>query len=362
MTAPRMPPASAMVTAGLVGSADQLAAARESVSGLDRGHPQRALDLQVAGGISARLLPDRGLDLGAAWFDGVPLGWLSRVGEVFAGTAGDGSWTSRFGGGLVTTCGLQNVGAASEGYPQHGAFSATPAADVRVERRTATGEELELVVAGRVEEVDALDVHLRCDRRWTTRTGEGLITLSDTVTNLGHRSLPAPMLYHVNLGAPLWSPGAEVRVPAGTRTLPRDADADAWVQAWEMAPEPTRDGAERVFEHVLAAGDSGRWPEVAVVSERLGLTVCVSWDCLTMPRLHQWVHPRAGVYVLGIEPANCSVLGRAADRATGRLPYLEAGESRTSSLRISVQRTAAPAGQEVPHAVFQGLVDDRTDI
>jgi hypothetical protein len=43
------------------------------------------------------------------------------------------------------------------------------------------------------------------------------------------------------------------------------------------------------------------------------------------------------VYALGLEPANCSVLGRAADRAAGRLPILAPGESRTTSLEISVK-------------------------
>lgn len=327
-----------MLSAGLVGHPDQLACARASVSGLDSGQPQRALDLQVAGGISARLLPDRGLDIGAAWFEGVPLGWLSRIGEVRAAPPGAGSWVGQFGGGLLTTCGLQNVGVAAEGHGQHGAFSATPANDVYADRVTVSGQELELVVSGVIEEGDALDAHLRCARRITTRTGSGLLTVSDTVTNLGPRSLPAPMLYHVNIGAPLWSPGARVSVPPGTRTVPRDADAQAWVDTWDAAPSPSRDAVERVFEHVLDPGGPGRRAAVAVVHADLGLAATITWDVSTMPRLHQWVHPRAGVYVLGIEPANCSVLGRAADRAAGHLALLEAGESRTTSLQIAVTR------------------------
>jgi len=95
---------------------------------------------------------------------------------------------------------------------------------------------------------------------------------------------------------------------------------------------------ERVFEHVIdAAGPAGR-QEIRVVHEALGVAVTVAWDARTMPRVHQWVHPRAGVYVLGLEPANCSVLGRAADRAAGRLPTLEPGESRTTSLSVTAAR------------------------
>ncbi|MEO8829224.1 aldose 1-epimerase family protein [Lapillicoccus sp.] len=342
MTSTRGRPANALVRDGLVGHVDQLASAHQSLAGLDTGQLQRAIDLQVVGGISARLLPDRGMDVSAAWFDGIPLAWVSRRGDVRAATPGTGSWIGQFGGGLVTTCGLQNVGVASEGHGQHGSFSATPASAVSVERATTPDDEIELVVTGVVEEGDALDVHLRCERRLTTRTGKGLLTVTDRVTNVGTAAVPAPMLYHVNLGAPLWSPGGYVTAPAGSRTVARDADSQQWVGVWEHAPRPSRDGVERVFEHVLdGTGDRegpDTWAQVQVTHEELGLRLTVAWDVRAMPRLHQWVHPRAGVYVLGIEPANCSVLGRAADRAAGRLPVLQPGESRTTSLRVGVSR------------------------
>ncbi len=227
--------AAELLAVGMVGNADQLACARESVTGLDRGQPQRAIDLQVTGGLSLRLLPDRGLDVGAAWFDGIPLAWISRVGEVSPAPGGRAPWIDRFGGGLVTTCGLQNVGVASEGHGQHGAFSTTPASDLRTDRAAVDGE-LELVVTGVVREGDALDSFLECRRRVTTRTGRAAMTLTDTVVNLGTRSVPSPMLYHLNIGAPLWSPGARVVVPRGARTVPRDAGAKAFEDSWDTAP------------------------------------------------------------------------------------------------------------------------------
>ena len=82
---------------------------------------------------------------------------------------------------------------------------------------------------------------------------------------------------------------------------------------------------------------------VAVVSPPLGLRLEVEWDSSTLPRLHQWVHPATGVNVLGIEPANCSVLGRAADRAAGRLPMLLPGASRTTTLAVRAAAVAPVA-------------------
>jgi hypothetical protein len=41
-------------------------------------------------------------------------------------------------------------------------------------------------------------------------------------------------------------------------------------------------------------------------------------------------------YVVGMEPANCSVLGRAAERQRGTLQFLEPGERREYHLEIGV--------------------------
>ena len=48
----------------------------------------------------------------------------------------------------------------------------------------------------------------------------------------------------------------------------------------------------------------------------------------------------AGVYALGIEPANCSILGRAHDIAAGRMPFLDPGEIRESWLTVEARLIA----------------------
>ena len=51
-------------------------------------------------------------------------------------------------------------------------------------------------------------------------------------------------------------------------------------------------------------------PSRRVVNPDSDIAVTISWDRAGLPRLWQWIHRRAGIYALGIEPANCSVLGR----------------------------------------------------
>ena len=321
-----------MLPRDALGNLDQLAVAVPSVVADGPAAGCRAIDLRVWDGIDLRLLADRGLDAGAAWYGGVPLAWISPVGETGPiANPREQDWSRGFNGGLVTTCGLRNVGVPSEGIGQHGEFREQRARIEAVER-TDDGV---LSVRGRIAEADSLRYHLEVERVWRTRGGEGRVELVDSVRNRGRATEAAPMLYHVNFGAPLWGEGAEVVLDARA-TRPRDADAEPFADAWSAWPGILA-GPERVFEHDVRAG-AGGWAEARVRNRRLGLEVSLRWDTATMPRLWQWVYPAPGLAVLALEPANCSVLGRAHDRAEGRLPELAPGETRISRLELRARR------------------------
>jgi hypothetical protein len=285
-------------------------ASLDQVALVSRG---RALDVRVYGGIDVRMHPDRGLDIGAAWFHGIPLAWISPVGE---GGATADTWREAWGGGLVTTCGLDNVGAQSEGLGLHGTYTFLPAGEVGV-----VPSEQDVVCHATVNDPRGL----RVQRTIRTSVGEGRIELVDHTANVAEETLPAPLLYHVNLGWPLWDDGAVVESDAG-KIVPRDADAAP--HDWRLAPRPA-ELPERVWEHVEAT-------EAHVWNERLGLRVSVT---SSLPRLWQWVDPTPRYYALALEPANCSVLGRAHDRAQGRLPMLAPGEERTTRLVVRATMT-----------------------
>jgi hypothetical protein len=232
------------------------------------------------GDLRIDVLPARGLDLGRATFRGERFSWES---------SSDPWW-----GGLMFTCGLQNVGVPSEGQPQHGVYRTLPAHDVATDDRTVRGR----VTEGPLELAREIAVDA------------GGVSVTDVVLNAGSDPEPAPFLYHVNL---LWD---DVDID-GERVEPRDDDARSG--DWRsVAPY----GAERVYEHLGAS---------RAIVRRGELQVTITSN---LPRLWQWIEPDYGV--LGIEPANCSVLGRAHDRAEGRLPTLDPGEERTTTLRIGV--------------------------
>jgi Domain of unknown function (DUF4432) len=291
---------------------------REKIGHLDQValvSERPALDVRVLGGIDLRLHPERGFDIGAAWFRGTPLAWIASAGESGADVE---TWRDAWGGGLVTTCGLDNVGAPSEGIGLHGTYMFLPAEDVRTSRSEEAVECRAIVHDPR---------GLRVERTIRTSVGNGRLELVDRTVNVARVELEAPVLYHINLGWPLWDVGSRVETNA---VDVRARDGDAEPHDWREAPTIVTERPERVWEHVGAT-------RASVTNDRLGLRVGIESD---LPRLWQWVDPNPGMYVLGVEPANCSVRGRASDRAEGRLPSLAPGSERTTHLIVTAELTA----------------------
>lgn len=317
---------------GRLANLDAIAQVRSSVIDGGPAHGTRAVDVRVWGGVDLRILPDRGFDLGQAWFGGTPLAWVSAVGETGPLPDPQGmAWNGGFGGGLLATCGLRNVGMPSEGYGLHGTFSHLAARDVSVHRFTGDGI-AGVVAQATVDDVGALTHHLRVKRTIRTEMGRGRIDLTDVTANLGREPEPAPILYHFNFGYPLWSGDARLALPV-LDTLPRDEASAAALETWDR-PSPVVVQPERVLEHVVEPEDGWGWARIA--NATLGVALTVRWRAAELPRLHQWMHPAPGIAVLGIEPANCSTGGRARDRAEGRLPVLEPGETRETRLVVEV--------------------------
>lgn len=287
----------------------------------------RVIDVQTGGGVDLRVLPDRGLDIGQAWYRGVPLAWISQVGETKPLDRLEGfDWSQGFGGGLMVTCGLRNVGMPSEGHGLHGTYSHLPADGVTVDRVIAD-KKVSVVVGGVVTDT-ADPAPLRVERRITSHAAVGRVEINDRTTNLGSVPAEAPILYHFNFGYPLWAPGARLDIPV-SETIPRDEASAASLETWRE-PHPVMVTDERVLEHVVHPVDG--WGRAQIINEDLGIGVAVGWRVAELPRFHQWIDPNPGMSVLGVEPANCSTSGRAYDRAEGRLPFLEPGETRETAL------------------------------
>jgi hypothetical protein len=146
------------------------------------------------------------------------------------------------------------------------------------------------------------------------------------------------LLYHVNVGYPVVAEGAHLITPEA-QVSPRDDAAAAAMDERSVFPPP-RDGfEEQVFRHELAPTGEERVSATVVnpgFEPTGGIGVTVSWDPRQLPRMWQWRMLGPGMYLTGLEPANCGLAGRAAERAAGTLQELAPGESRAFAISIRV--------------------------
>ncbi len=321
------------------GDIRQIADVRLSELSDGPGRGVRLADFRTGSGFAFTVLLDRGLDIHHAGYRGMPLAWQSAGGITspsFYESEGTG-WMRNFHGGWLNTCGLTNVGSPGRDewgeYGQHGRASNLPAQLLGCGGRWF-GEEYELWLEAVLRETSIFGFNLQLTRRLTTRLGESDLQIVDTIENLGDREAPFMLLYHCNFGFPLLAEGSHL-VMKKKSFQPRDDAAKPGMDTHLVMTSPQAGYAEQVFFHETLPAPDG-FVTVALINDHLQLAGYVNYRQRELPELIQWKQMGAGTYVLGIEPANCLVMGRAAERQRGTLRMLAPGESCETVLRLGV--------------------------
>ncbi|MGH2388311.1 MAG: aldose 1-epimerase family protein [Chloroflexota bacterium] len=302
----------------------------------------RALHFTGAAGLSCTVLPDRGMDISALAWHGIPLSWLNNVGRPAPGLAleTDAGFPRSFIGGMLTTCGLTNFGpGGEEGGEQlsmHGPATYLPASQVAWGERWE-GDRCILFARGITRQARLFGEDLTLRRELSMDLDGATLTVEDVVKNEGWASSPHMILYHCNIGFPLLDDGAQLHGHFASLT-PRDAEAARGLAGFAHVEEPQAGFKEQVFITEPEADDAGM-RQVTLWNPLLagGLGLRLRWDAETLPWMFAWRQFGEGAYVLGLEPANCPVItGRADARANGTLPFLAPQEERRYRLRFTV--------------------------
>jgi hypothetical protein len=307
----------------------------------------RVADITTGGGFRFRVLISRGLDIAEADWRGIPLAWRSPSGNSgpwYYEPDGLG-WLRTFFGGLVTTCGLTTAGAPSvdQGKPLglHGRISNLPAGAIAVDERWE-GDDYVMTLRGRVHEAVIFGENVLLNREITARLGENRLFLHDTVENVGYRTTEHMILYHINGGYPAVAPGGSLVSPT-LATKPRDADAEIGQEEYAQFSAPVPGYREKVYYHQFAVDAEG-FVRAALVNDGFagghGFGFYVSYPAEQLSRFTEWKMMGQVDYVVGMEPANCLVEGRARERERGTLQFLEPGEQREYDLEIGVLENA----------------------
>ncbi len=329
-----------------VGDIQQIGGVRlvELADGKERG--VRAAQFRTGTGFAFTVLLDRALDISSAEYCGRSLNWRSMTEDVHpAYFEPDGlNWVRTFYGGLVVTCGLTWAGApcsepvgigtnrlGPRDLGLHGRISHTPAKNVWADGEWE-GDDYRMWVRGRCQESMVFAENLILHREISTRIGANSFELVDTVENAGFDRTEHQLLYHVNIGFPAVDGDSELLSPS-SEIIPRDADAAAGLDQARRLDDPVHAYDEKAYFHTLSGAGDGA-TGTAIVNRKLGFGVFLKFNLNELPYYTQWKMMGERSYVVGMEPANCLPVGRAAEREAGRLQFLEGRETRRYRLEI----------------------------
>lgn len=335
-----------------VGDVSQVGGARRMI--LDDGPYKgvEAVEFRTGSGFYFVSVPGRGMDITIAEHSGRPLAWRSAAGEVssdFFEEPGTG-WLRSFPGGLIATCGLTHAGAPCEDMGEtlglHGRISNTPASNVCVDGEW-NGDDYIMWASGKIRECRLFGENLILKRKISATLGENRLFIHDIVANEGPRRTPLMMLYHMNGGFPAVDEGSLFVSPTRNAT-PRDADAKVDQEHYYRMDGPIAGFKERCYYHDMAS-DADGWVQVALINKNMPageqFGFYVKYNKNELPRFTQWKMTGSQEYVVGMEPANCLVEGRAKERERGTLQFLKPGEEREFHLEVGVLTNADDVAQ-----------------
>ena len=260
------------------------------------------------------------LDIGSCKLDGV---------EIAPGSAVPDDGDARIlhsVAGFLFTCGPDHKGHPEpvEGQPEkrfplHGSMAATPAAGLQ-ERRSGEVREISAHVNVALAQGGTAEIL----RIWQIDEATGTVTLRDTVTNSGRTPFPPMLMYHMNIGAHLFS----------DETALAGATFDNGRIGWVFG-----EGEGHVFNVPAVDEPEGGVAKVVLgpIAGAGGKSLTVRFLTDTLPHLQMWRNQADHCNVLGIEPASHPWKTRTELADMGLMTMLAPGEGRRYGLSFSLR-------------------------
>lgn len=326
-----------------VGNISQIAGAKRYFLADGRGFGTECVDVRTGSGFEYTVMPGRGMDIGWCGYKGIPISYISKVGAsapaYFTGVKDQ--WRQCFPGGLLSTCGLGNVGSfcidenegiGAQAFGQHGRISNQCARNICVSERWDAGV-FRIAVSGEVSEAQLRAEHFTLKRTVSSYIGAASLVVEDEITNEDYVDRPCLYLYHMNFGFPILEEGARILTSPMEEYIRNEYSSEDQIAARRISA-PIHGMKERLFFY-RSGNKTGR-ACAAIVTADGNLLVYVRYSAETLPYLTEWKLMAEADYVVGLEAGNCIPKGRAWYREKDALPTLAARTSLRTRLEIGI--------------------------
>jgi len=309
------------------------------------GKGTRIAWFNTGGGLRFKVVLDRGMDIMDAFYKERGLAWISHNGtsspEPFSNKGID--WLKTFGGGLLTTCGLSNVGGPNEDeFGERGLHGRVSNIKTEVEsiiQPDPVYGKMEMSITGIMKETSVFGPNLELRRTISATLGSPEIRISDEVLNRGNTKVPLMLLYHINLGYPLLNEGSKINWEGDWKA--RDEKSIEIFNSsndFKTCPNSLENhlgfGEAAAFIDMKADEDGFCYCGIENTKENLKLSLKYKKE--ELPAFCQWQHWGKGEYVTGLEPGTNFPIGQKQAREENTLQFLEPKESRKFKLSFNI--------------------------
>ncbi len=226
----------------------------------------------------------KALDVMQAWHKETNLSFVSKNGF----TKREIPFMRRFEGGMLYTCGLDDVGGRA-GYELHGNFHNSPARVVE-----ARCDENGIKVVAEIEDTELFGKNLVMIRTITTSIMSDKFEILDQLVNRGTKPEDYALLYHINVGYPMLDEGTEI-ISDAISVTPRNEWSKQNLADRTIRKAPVDNQVETCYFI------ENQTPKISVVNAKLGKTFTVKYSDDTLPYFVQWNGGASQDYALGTE-------------------------------------------------------------
>lgn len=322
-----------------VGHISQIAGATPFEFKGGRSEGVNGIEVKTGSGFRFTIIPDRGMDIANAEFCGKPIAWMCKNGIVAPQYFENGGYGFHrtFMGGLVTTCGLTQVGApgvdGDEVLGVHGRISHLPAESVNI-HETWQDEEYVIKIEGTLRETSIYAENLVLHRTIMTKMGESRLFIHDIIRNEGYNESPFMVLYHVNFGFPVVSENSKLYCSSKMVRPWINQNGEKASGIHDKFESPTPNYRYNLFLHEVDMAQERAW--FGIINEAITFGAYLTFNPSQLPLVTEWKMMGQQDYVVAIEPGNCIPEGRLEAGKNNRLHRLKPGERYEIEYEIGV--------------------------
>ena len=290
----------------------------------------KAFEINTGSGLRFTILPDRGMDISYAEMNYRNISFISKngiVSPVFFNSRGNG-WLRSFGGGLLATCGLTQIGRNEEAddieLGLHGRIGNTPAYDVSHSADWINGK-YEISVSGKMRQSSFYDENLVLKRTIKACAAENRFIVKDEIENEGTKDCLMLLLYHCNFGYPLLDHSTKL-IADIISTKAFDSKSAQNIDKALLYSEPQVNGSSLLYFHDIRANDDG-YAIVKLYNENEKFGIYIKYNKKTLPYLSQWKNSCEQDYVTALEPGTGLPIGRSENIKNGHYTKIAPGQS-----------------------------------